>query len=124
MNNESCVYIYLNGDGFVPSLLKNKTNLPIDVVIDSGEISKKGRYKDTASPYGIGIISFNLSQENLLVWSKKLVSIKKILIEYHVEEISFEIDDSHDTDILIPIELSKNLTKINATLRLRANSKR
>lgn len=116
------VYIRFEGNNFYPSKLKEKTNYPIKVLAEYGEISTKGRYKGKPSPYGMGVIEIqtNNHHENIYNIIKKYISelLKKKadLKESGVEEIVFDIEASKDftTEISISADILKDLSLLNA----------
>lgn len=124
MMNKSFVDIQLKGEGFSPTLLQQKTNLPLEIIVESGDIAKIGRYKGEKSPFGIGIISFEFSAEKILEWSNKLKSLKSELDLFNVSEIIFDLeaDDEVFSFLNISSELVKNLAALNADFNIRKTS--
>lgn len=48
--------IVFEGDKFSPNMLGEGIGMPIESIAEYGEIGKKGRYKDKALPYGLGLL--------------------------------------------------------------------
>jgi hypothetical protein len=118
----AAVYIRFEGNHFYPSRLKEKTNYPIEVLAEYGEISAKGRYKGKPSPYGIGVLEIQANKDKediydiIRKYSLELLYKKDYLQESGVEEIVFDIETSKDftSEISISAEMLKDLSLLNA----------
>ncbi len=116
MNIKSYINIQLKGDDFSPTMLREKTNLPIEVIIDSGDIAKIGRYKGKKSPYGIGVISFLFDEAKVIGYSNKLKKIKRT--EHHLDEIVFDFIFAENESFDISPIVLKSITDISANFTI------
>ena len=76
--------IRFEGKKFSPRTLKNLTKLPIEVIMESGEIASLGRYKNKPAPYGLGLLSVKVDPKKrlndmLVGYLNKLVNKKREL---------------------------------------------
>lgn len=116
------INIRLEGSKFYPSKLREKTNLPLKILAEYGELSNKGRYKGKASPYGLAILqtSPNNKKKDLFEliegYCNTLLKYKNKLEASGVEEIIFDVE----TDNRLPVNpipepnISKNLYLLKA----------
>lgn len=118
MDTRAYIDIQLKGNGFSPKALKRITNLPLEILVESGQIAKIGRYKGEKSPFGIALLKLEDSENVLIDWSRKLLKIKDKLAETQVEEIIFDIESSSDNfkKFTVTTELANNLTQLNAKI--------
>jgi hypothetical protein len=118
MNTPTYIDIQFKGNGFSPKTLKELTNLPLEILIESGQIAKRGRYKGKKSPFGIALLKLDNSDNVLLDWSKKLLNIKDSLVQSKVEEIIFDIESTNENfkNFTITTELANNLSLLNAKI--------
>jgi len=119
METKTYIDIQFNGDGFSPKTLRNLTKLPLEIIVESGEIASKGRYKEKKSPFGIALLKIDNSENVLLDWSKKLISFKDYLKLSNVGEIIFDIQSTNDNfkNFTITSELANNLSVLNAKIK-------
>lgn len=86
------VRVQLLGDGFSPKKLKERTKLPIESLVEFGEVYKNGRFKGKPSPYGFGYISVGvLNERTLEEYADKLIMYQSDLLENAVDEIVFDV---------------------------------
>jgi hypothetical protein len=113
------VDIQFKGAGFSPKRLRELTKLPIESLVESGELGKIGRYKGKPTPYGIGLLKVDALDNNLLTkYSKTLLKEKDALKESKVEEIIFDVEASPKdlASFSISPELAKLIASLNARL--------
>ena len=116
--NSTFIDIQFKGNGFSPSRLRDLTGLPVEPIIESGEISQIGRYKGKPSPYGFGLLKVEPKANVIYKYANILNAKKKALVEAKVDEIVFDIeaDNMGFASIVIPPEVSKLLSEINARI--------
>ncbi|WP_425656384.1 hypothetical protein [Tenacibaculum ascidiaceicola] len=118
MVQQDYINIQLSGESFSPKTLKKHTKLPIDVLVEAGEIAKKGRYKDKTSPYGLGIITIEASIDSIEKWCEIFLNFKNYLEISKLQEIVFDtyIDCTNLRSYTITSELAGKLNKLNASI--------
>ncbi len=113
------VDIRFKGKGFSPKKLGEVTKLPIEVLVESGEKGKIGRYRGKPSPYGIGLLKIDtLDNQKLISYCDILIKKKDELKAANLEEIVFDIETSSKnlSSFTINSELAKMLVLLNARL--------
>ncbi|MDI1316265.1 hypothetical protein [Flavobacterium sp.] len=117
--------IVFEGKKFSPKLLKEMTQLNIESLVEYGEISKRGRFKNTPSPYGLGLLKLNNIEEmnidkslNMIV--DNLLSKKSILNKCGVEEITLDLESFSQNEIEYKIsrEIIKKISNLNASIEI------
>lgn len=118
MNTKTYIDIQFKGNGFSPKKLKKLTALPLEILVESGEIAKKGRHKGEKSPFGIALLKLDNTDNILYEWSNKLINIKEYLTLTNVEEIIFDIESTNEnfSNFTITTELANNLSLLNAKI--------
>jgi len=99
-----------------------RTNLPIKILAEYGEIATKGRHKGKPSPYGIGVLKISETEQKNKVpelieeYCKRLLVNTSVLKECGVDEIIFDIESPRDipSEISLSGDLVRNLSAINA----------
>lgn len=121
--------IRFEGQKFIPSILRNETNWPLNILVEAGQISPKGIYKGKPSPYGIAYFTVNLDLENgdpiktIDTYSDRLIKHKKILQKSGVEEIIFDVETSNSQEYSYNLEnkIINKLHKLNARVDFHGN---
>jgi len=127
--NTTQIDIRFEGNNFTPSALQKELGLSLNILVEAGEISKKGQFRGKPSPYGIAYhtIDHDLELEDSIPliekYLNKLIKNQSILDKVGVEEIIFDIETlnskaysySLDTDII------KKLEKLNARIDFHGN---
>ena len=127
--HQSALDIRYEGSKFYPSKLKQKLNLPIEILAQYGEISSSGRYKGQPSPYGMGLLEVSSNEMDindlLREYSGKLTEWKSDLQECGVDEIVLDIEDSNDFpfEISLSPDLMHNLTFMNVSIEIHSTGK-
>lgn len=118
METNTYIDIQFKGNGFSPKTLKKLTDLPLEILIESGQIAKIGRYKSEKSPFGIALLKLENSDNVLTEWSKKLLDIQESLLQSKVEEIVFDIEFTIENfkNFTVTTELANNLSLLNAKI--------
>lgn len=118
MTENTYIDIQFKGDGFSPKKLKNSTGLPLEILVETGEKSKKGRYKGKPSPYGIALLKIEPTQDSIINWCNQLLLLKSNLKKSSVKEIIFDIESTNEnfSNFSITKELSSKLNKLNAII--------
>lgn len=118
MTESTYIDIQFKGNEFSPKKLKKLTGLPLEILVETGEKSKKGRYKGKPSPFGIAVLKIEPTQESILKWCNQLLLLKSNLKDSFVKEIIFDIESTNDnfSNFSITQELSNKLTKLNAII--------
>jgi len=122
--NYNTIDIRFEGNKFYPSKLKQKLNLPIEVLAEYGEISTSGRYKGQLSPYGMGLLEISFPENHNNInglfheYCNKLFNWKDILKEFGVEEIIIDIANTKDyvANISLSNDILHILSEINARI--------
>jgi len=116
--------IIIKGQGFSPKSLKTTSKLPIEVLVESGETAKIGRYRGKPSPYGIGLIKVDsLNDKRLLLYPTILLKYKKDFKRLRIEEIIFDIDTSSKEveNILFDSRFIHLIASLNARIQFHKN---
>jgi hypothetical protein len=127
----SQIDIRFEGDNFYPSLFKKETKWPIQILVEKGEISPRGKYKGKSSPYGIALLKIDLEigekkpVDILDDYLNKLIQYKTILNKSGVEEIVFDIETSNSREYAFSLEsdMMKKMVSLNARLDFRGEEK-
>lgn len=122
--------IRFEGDNFYPSHLKHATNWPLEILVETGEISPRGKYKGKASPYGLALYRINdkfLTGKNIIQvleeYTSRLIKFKSAIQSSGVKEIIFDIETKNSKDynfFLDSITMGK-LSELNATVEFHGN---
>ena len=117
MNSKTNIDIHFKGNSFSPKKLSELTRLPIESLVESGEISKIGRYRGKPSPYGIGLLKLNPEENVIDKYCTILLGYKSALKESKVEEILFDIEtnDGFQYFSILP-KTAKILSTLNARI--------
>jgi RNA polymerase sigma factor (sigma-70 family) len=118
--------IRFEGSKFSPKMMRKLTRLPIESLMEYGEIAKIGRYKDKPSPYGIGIIKIDKSISNedlnkvLDDYIKRLYRKAEAIRKSGAQEIIFEIGSTIGTSSELSIDnnILKKLSKLRARINI------
>jgi len=118
MNSKTYIDIQFRGLGFSPKKLAALTGLPIEPLVESGEIAKIGRYRDKPSPYGLALLKVPPKANAILNYSNLLLKQKDLLEECNVQEILFDVETSYEgfKEISITPKLACNLSILNARI--------
>ncbi len=127
--NTKQIDIRFEGTYFFPSVLKKETDWPLNILVESGEISPRGKFKGKPSPYGIALLKIDEDFtkkdpiETIVLYSNKLIKIKKILEKSGVEEIVFDIETSNSKEYNYSLESDfiKKLNFLNARVDFHGN---
>ena len=114
--------IRFEGNKFYPSKLREKLNLPVEILAEYGAISSSGRYKGQPSPYGMGLLEITSTEKQKTIndlfqeYCIKLFSWKDALKDCGVDEIIIDIANTRDfpVDISFTNDMLHNLSLINA----------
>jgi len=98
--------IIISGNNFIPSHIKG---LDIETIINSGDISKIGRYRGKPSPYGIGVISFEYCP-------KKVLDCLDILKDVEFDDINFQLNLRCDEDLNLSNDILKCISDIGGEI--------
>lgn len=115
--------IKFKGHGFSPKILKDRTGLPIEVIIESGETSNLGYFKGKPSPYGIGLLKvdpYGEINEILDSYFSRLLSNKFALELSKVKEIIVDVETSpyFESAIFFNENVLKQISELNARLEI------
>ncbi len=115
--------IRFEGKKFSPKKLKHLTKLPIEVIVESGEITSIGRYKNKPAPYGLGLLKVKSEpkkqvQDLLDIYLGKLVDKKDEIKLSGVEEIIIDVETPFVKDSEFSFEKSilVKLLQLNARI--------
>lgn len=113
--------IRFEGKNFSPRTLKDLTKLPIEVIMESGEIATIGRYKNKRSPYGLALLNIKPDPKKNLNdllddYLSKLVNRKKEIEQSGVEEIVIDVETPilKDSEFSLEKNLWNKLSALNA----------
>lgn len=117
--------VVFEGEKFSPLRLKKLTQLDIEKLVEYGEIGKKGRYKDKPSPYGLGVLKINITEnanveDSLNKIIDNLLSKKSILRECGVDEITLDLESfsQNEVEYKISREIIKKISELNANIEI------
>ncbi len=124
------IYIRFEGKGFQPAELKQKTQLPFNILAEPGMIMQKGRYKGKPSPYGLASIEVDSSdtpttiEKVLISYSEMLLRHKTALKSTGVDNIVFDVEfkTGGDFKATVSSDVFSNLIKLNALLQFHSLS--
>ncbi|MCF8461134.1 MAG: hypothetical protein K9G46_10435 [Flavobacteriales bacterium] len=118
MSQNAYIDIQFKGDGFSPVKLKALTKFPLEILVESGEVGTKGKYRGVPSPYGIALLKIAPNEKAILEWCDKLLDQKKSLQKSKVGEIIFDIEStsSFSPNFSVTPELSSRLSKLGAKI--------
>lgn len=119
MTESAFIDIQFKGKHLCPEVLAEKTGLPIESLVSSGEMGKIGKFKGKKMPYGIGLLKIAPTVETISHYTDKLLEFKPTLKKAHVEEIIFDVDANTEEleQLSIPGGLLKKLSALNATIQ-------
>ncbi len=75
--------IVFSGDKFSPKNLKKYTKLPIECLVECGEIADRGRYKGTIYPYGLGVLKITPTDDI----NSSLINILDMILNKHSDSL-------------------------------------
>ena len=113
--------IRFSGKNFSPGKLRELSGLPVETIVEAGEIGKKGRYKGKITPYGLGTLSVEkFNTEALTKCLDQLLIQKLILDNANVEEmvIDFDANTTGLGSFNFSPDLLKKIFDLNARLEL------
>ncbi len=121
--------IRFEGDNFRPSELMDKTKWPLNILVEAGQISPRGKFKGKPSPYGIAFFTINMNSdindpiELIDIYSDKLLYNQDNLRESGVEDIIFDIETSNSKEYNYSLDekIIKKLSQLNARVDFHGN---
>jgi hypothetical protein len=122
MNEAAYIDIQFKGKGFSPKGLASKTGLPIESLIESGELGKIGRFKNKPTPFGIGLLKVEPNQNAFIEYSDMLLEKRHLLQGSNVEEIIFDIDATPQflENFTISNDILTKISLLNARIQFHA----
>lgn len=118
MTYNTYIDIQFAGENFSPNKLKKLTNLPLEILVETGDIAKKGRYKGKPSPFGLALLKIEPNQNSISKWCDILLSKSNLLAESNVREIVFDIESANEnfSNFSINKELTEKLSQLDAII--------
>jgi len=101
--------------------LRELSGLPVETIVEAGDIGTKGRYKGKPTAYGLGILAVKeFDSEVLNNFLGQLLTQKLILENTNVEEvvIDFDANTTGLSSFNFSAELLKKIYDLNARLEL------
>lgn len=90
-NQNKYIDVILKGQKFSPKKFKKYTSFPFKIIVEYGHISKKGRYKNKPSPFGIGVLELDYSEKVLINFCD---NISSQIENFNIDEIVINIGNS------------------------------
>ena len=122
--NKSNYTIYVNwvGDNFYPSQVKQKLNIPIKILCETGVITPIGRYRGMPSPFGMAVYEFpvinNDLETSLEQCCQTLLQWQATFAEAGAEELAIDIGIAKNCkpDMLLYQEIMDMIATLRATI--------